>query len=168
MKLLSRTVLTIYLFVLLWLVLFKFSSNPLSVLSNYQTRSLNLIPFAGTSLSNLHQIVYNVVIFVPLGLLLGVNLKVTDIRRKLTYICALTLGVEITQYAFAIGRTDITDVIANTLGGLIGLLLYDAVKRHIQSKKLDRFIVVAGAVLLILFFLLRTLVFRVKYHSYWV
>lgn len=165
MKILSRTVLAVYLLVLLWLVLFKFSAHPLTVLSNYHSRSLNLIPFAGTSFSNLYQIVENIIAFVPFGLLLSINLKATDLWRKLTYICALSVAVEITQYIFAIGNTDITDVITNTLGGLIGLLLYDATNKHIESKKLDRFIVTVSAALLIIFILLRTLVFRVKYHS---
>ena len=166
MKILSRTVLTYYLLVLLWLLLFKFSSHPLSVLSSYQTRSLNLIPFANTTLSNLHQIVYNIIALVPLGLLLGVNLKETKFWRKLIYIFALSVAVEITQYIFAIGRSDITDVIANTVGGLIGLLLYASVMKHVESEKLDRIIVVVVAVLLIMFTLLRTLVFRFKYHSH--
>ncbi len=164
MKRLSRTVLAVYLIVLLWLVLFKFSSNPLLVFSSYKTRSLNLIPFADTSQSNLYQIADNVLIFIPFGLLLSVNLKATDFKRRLTYIGALSVCVEITQYVFAIGRTDITDVIANTSGGLIGLLFYDAVKKHIRSEKLNRLIDVVGAVLLILVILLRTFIFRIKYQ----
>ncbi len=166
LKILSRTVLTVYLLVLLWLVLFKFSAHPFSVLSNYQRRSLNLIPFAGTSHGNSYQIVENVIAFIPFGLLLSINFKLTDFWRNLTYIFAFSIAVEIVQYIFAIGSTDITDVITNTVGGLIGLLLYDAANKHIQSEKLDQFIVVTGTVLLILFILLRTLVFRVKYHSH--
>jgi glycopeptide antibiotics resistance protein len=166
MNLLSKTVLSIYLIVLLWLVLFKFSAHPLSVLSNYQRRSLNLIPFAGTSLSNLYQIIENVIAFIPFGLLLNINFKEINFRRKLAYICALSIIIEITQYIFAIGSTDITDVITNTLGGLIGLLFYDAAVEDIKSKKVDEFIVLGNAVLLIVFILLRTLVFRVRYHSH--
>jgi glycopeptide antibiotics resistance protein len=164
MKILSRSVLTIYLLILLWLVLFKFSAHPLSVLSNYQRRSLNLIPFAGTSSSNLYQLVENIIAFIPFGLLLSINLKLTDFWRKLTYICAFSAAVEITQYVFAIGSTDITDIITNTLGGLVGLLLYDVANKHIQGEDLDRFIIVAGTILIILFIIFRTLVFRVRYH----
>jgi glycopeptide antibiotics resistance protein len=165
-KLLSKITLGIYVLFLLWLVLFKFSSNPISVLSNYQTRSLNLIPFAGTTQANFYQIIYNFIFFIPLGLLLSVNLKRTDFWRKLVYICAFSIAIEITQYIFAIGRTDITDVITNTLGGLIGLSLYETVTKRIESEKLDQFVTVIGTVLLIIFLLLRTLVFRVRYHSH--
>jgi glycopeptide antibiotics resistance protein len=155
-----------YLLVLLWLLLFKLASDPFSVLAQYQTRSLNLIPFAGTSKENLYQIIYNIIAFAPFGLLLSVNLKVTNFWRKLTYICALSFAVEITQYIFAIGRTDITDVITNTLGGLIGLLFYKACNKYIEEQKLDRIIVIVSAVLLILFILLRTLLFRVRYQAH--
>ena len=34
---------------------------------------------------------------------------------------AFSLAVEIIQFALAIGVTDITDIITNTLGGFIGL-----------------------------------------------
>jgi glycopeptide antibiotics resistance protein len=165
-KLLSKITLAIYALFLLWLVLFKFSSNPISVLSNYQTRSLNLIPFVGTTQANFYQIIYNFVFFIPFGLLLSVNFKRTDFWRKLAYICVFSIAIEITQYIFAIGATDITDVITNTVGGLIGLLLYEAVTKRIESETLDRFVIVIGTVLLIVFVLLRTLVFRVRYHSH--
>ena len=163
MKSLPRTVLAMYLFVLLWLVLFKFSADPLSVLANYHTRSLNLIPFAGVSRSNLHETAYNIVAFIPLGLLLSINLKQTDFWRKLTYIWVFSIGIEVVQFIFAIGRTDITDVITNTLGGFVGLGLYRIGKRYIDNEKLDRFIIGTLLVLMLIFLLLRTLVLRVKY-----
>jgi len=166
MKSLPRTVLAMYLLVLLWLVLFKFSSDPLSVLANYHTRSLNLIPFAGVARSHLHETAYNIVAFIPLGLLLSINLKQTDFWRKLAYICMFSIAIEIVQFIFAIGRTDITDVITNTLGGFLGLGLYRIGKRYIDSEKLDQFIVVTMLVLVILFLLLRTLVFRVRYQAH--
>lgn len=166
MKYLPRTVLSVYLVVLLWLVLFKFSAHPLSVLLHYQRRSLNLIPFAGSSQSNFYQVIGNIIAFIPLGVFLSINFKAIDFRRKLTYIFVLSVAIEITQYVFAIGSSDITDVISNTLGGLIGLLLYETVSKHIETKKLDQFIVVVSAVLLIILILLRTLVFRVRYHSH--
>ena len=162
MKSLSKTVFALYLLTLLWLVLFKFSFNISTILSSYQSRSLNLIPFASSSLRD---ILYNFVVFIPFGLLLSVNLRRTTIWRKLALIFALSLAVEITQFILAIGSTDVTDVITNTFGGFIGLTLYDLGNKHIDNEKLDKFIVATTMVLLILFLLLRTLVFHVRYHS---
>lgn len=165
MKTLPRTVLALYVLVLLWLVLFKFSSDPLSILSNFQTRGLNLIPFAGIS-GHLNEVLYNVVAFIPLGLLLDIKFRHSDFWRKLAYICMFSFAVEIIQFVFAIGRTDTTDVITNTIGGFIGLKFYEVAKRYIDNERLDRFITITILSLTILFLLLRVLVFRVRYQAH--
>jgi glycopeptide antibiotics resistance protein len=163
MKTFSKILLALYLLTLLWLVLFKFSFDFSSVLLEYQSRSLNLIPFLGIFEGNSREMIDNFVVFVPFGLLLGVNFKQVNMWRKLAIICAVSVAFEILQYVLAIGTTDITDVITNTLGGFIGLLLYDLGKKYIDDQKLNRFIVVAGAVLLILLLLFRFFVIRVRY-----
>jgi len=152
-KLLSKILSALYLLILLWLVLFKFSLNLSSVL-DYQTRSLNLIPFTDASRDNLRGWIYNVVIFIPFGLLLSVNLKQTNFWRKLACVFIFSLAIEIIQFVLMIGITDITDIITNTFGGFLGLVLYDLSNKYVDNKKTDRFIVVAGTILLILFILL--------------
>lgn len=159
-KIFPRSLLVAYLLVLAWLVLFKFSYDFSAVLSDYQSRSLNLIPFAG-GISR--ETIDNFIVFIPFGLLLGINFKRTDLWRKLSYIFIFSLATEIVQFVFAIGATDITDVIMNTSGGLFGLVFYDVGKKYIHSKKLDLFILIVGAVLLISLILLRVLVLRVRY-----
>ncbi len=138
MKELSKTLLAVYLLVLLWLLLFKFSIHPGSVIENYHVRVVNLIPFAGASKGNPLEVIYNVVAFIPLGLLLSVNFSQTAFRRKLLFILLLSTSVEVTQYMLAIGRTDITDVIANTFGGYLGLVLFDLSKKYVNREKLNR------------------------------
>ena len=140
----ARLLLAVYLLLLLWLVLFKFSTDLSSVL-NYRHRSVNLVPFKGAR-SDLGQTIDNFLIFIPLGLLLSVNFKRAGRRHKLLCVLALSLAVEALQFAFAIGATDITDVITNTAGGLFGVLVYDATTRRVDVRKLDRFICVAGSV----------------------
>lgn len=156
-----------YLLLLLWLVLFKFSSDPLSVVANYHTRSLNLIPFGGISRSHLSETAYNIIAFIPFGLLLGVNLRKSGFWCKLAYIGAFSIALETMQFIFAIGRTDINDVITNTLGGLAGLLVYRLVEKYIDNKKLDRCICVVGVALVVVFLALRILVFRVRYQAHY-
>jgi glycopeptide antibiotics resistance protein len=163
MKQVYKTLLAVYLLFLLWLVLFKFSSDPFSVLANYQSRSLNLVPFAGYSPGNVREMVDNFIVFVPFGLLLGINLKHAGFGRKLAYIFMFSAIAEIMQFVFAIGTTDITDVITNTLGGLFGLAAYGLASKYVDNKILDWFIVITLAVLLIVFTLLRFLVFKVRY-----
>lgn len=162
-KSLSKTLLAVYTLFLLWLILFKTSIDISSVLLNYQSRSLNLIPFAGYSPGNAGEMIDNLIVFIPFGLLLGANFKQITFWRKLSYVFMLSLVAEITQYIFAIGTTDITDVITNTLGGLLGLTLYAVGKRCVGSELFDRFVVAIVAILLIGLMLLRMLVFKVRY-----
>jgi glycopeptide antibiotics resistance protein len=162
-KSLSKTLLILYLLTLTWLVLFKFSFDLLSVLLDHQTRSLNLIPFAGFSQANFREVIYNFAVFIPFGLLLSVNLKRVNFWRKSAFVFIFSFTSELIQWVFAIGTTDITDMITNTLGGLFGLLLYDLSKKYVDNKKLDQFLTIIGIVLLVLFIFFRLFVFRVRY-----
>lgn len=166
MKKLPKVLLAVYHLVLLWLLLFKFSMHPGSVIANYHVRVINLIPFAGASKDNPLEILYNVFVFIPLGLLLSVNFSRISFRRKLLFILLLSSSVEMTQYVLSIGRTDITDVITNTFGGYLGLVFYDLAQKHVAREKLNRFIVLAGTVLTILPLLLRFFVLRFRYQSH--
>ena len=162
MKPLFKTVLALYLLTLLWLVLLKTSLDLSSVL-DLQMRSLNLIPFADFSRVSLRGMIDNLIVFIPLGLLLSVNFKRVSFWRKLAFVFIFSLTAEIIQFVLAIGVTDITDVVTNTLGGLVGLVLYGFGNKYVDRDKLDRFIVAVITVLLILFILFRFLVFRVRY-----
>jgi glycopeptide antibiotics resistance protein len=147
-KLLPKILLVLYLLILLWLVLFKFSVT-FPVLSDYNTRSLNLIPFADFSRNNFRDVLYNFVGFIPFGILLGVNLKRSGFWRKIVLVLMFSLVVEIVQLVFKFGVADITDVITNTFGGFIGLVLYGIGNWLIDTEKLDRLITTTGTILLI-------------------
>jgi glycopeptide antibiotics resistance protein len=153
-KILPRGLLALYLMVLIWLVLFKLKFNISSVL-NHHHRSLNLIPFAAPSIVNgavnYGEMILNCMFFIPFGLLLNVNFKKAGFLPKLTFILAFSLTAELIQYIFAIGATDITDVITNTLGGFLGLKLYDLSNKYINNEKLDRVIISVGMLLFLLF-----------------
>jgi glycopeptide antibiotics resistance protein len=142
-------------------VLLKLSIDVPAVLDHHM-RSLNLIPFAGSSQSH-SEMITNFVVFIPLGLLLSVNLKRTNFWRKLAFIFSFSLAAEVVQYVLAIGITDITDVITNTFGGFFGLVLYSLSNKYLDNEKLDRFIVVVGTILFVVLMLLRFFVFRVRY-----
>ncbi len=153
-KILSRGLLALYLVILIWLVLFKFSFN-ISSKVNYHHRSLNLVPFAAPSIVNgeinFGEMIYNCLFFIPFGLLLSVNFKKAGFLPKLAGILVFSVTAELIQYIFAIGATDITDVITNTAGGFLGLKLYEVSNKYVKSEKLDRVIISAGILLLVLF-----------------
>ena len=160
MKVLSWAIFAAYLLVLLWLVLFKFSYDPFAVIRDFQTRSLNLIPFAYSRNS---EMIANLVAFIPFGVMLGVNFKQVAWLYKIAVIFAFSVVVEIIQYCLAIGATDITDIIMNTLGGSLGLAFYIAVSKHTNERFLDRCILIAGTLILLTILCLRVFVFIVKY-----
>ncbi|WP_031526528.1 VanZ family protein [Dyadobacter crusticola] len=154
-KTVSRGLLAIYLVALIWLVLFKLTFS-IPYLLDGANRTLNLIPFGAPAIKNgrinYGEMIMNCVMFIPFGLLLSASFKKARFWPKLAIILAFSFVVELLQYLFAIGATDITDIITNTLGGFIGLQLYDLSNKYISSRNLDCTIIVLG-ILLLLFFL---------------
>ncbi|MCF0049225.1 VanZ family protein [Dyadobacter sp. LJ53] len=151
-KTVSRGLLVIYLVILIWFVLFKLTFSIPSLLAG-ANRTLNLIPFAAPAIKNgrinYGEMIMNCVIFIPFGLLLSASFKKAKLLPKLGFILAFSFIVELLQYIFGIGATDITDLITNTLGGFLGLQLYDLSNKYISSKNLDRAIIVIGILLLL-------------------
>lgn len=149
MKTLPKITISLYLLVLVWLVLFKFSVDLPAALTDNNMRILNLVPFADYSSGNIKELIYNFLVFIPFGLFLSTQLKQANIWQRLAVIFAFSFGAETIQYMFALGAADITDVISNTSGGLAGLLLYNLCRKYFQEKDVDNFVVTAGAVLLV-------------------
>jgi glycopeptide antibiotics resistance protein len=160
MRAVSRTLFAAYILILLWLVLFKFSYDPVGVIRNFQTRSLNLIPFA---YANKSEVISNIIAFIPFGVMLGVNFRDVAFKYKIAFIFAFSLAVEIIQYVLAIGATDITDLIMNTLGGFIGLSIYAVASKRTDDRTLDLGINLSGTLILLAILYLRIFVFIVRY-----
>jgi len=160
MRALSRMLFAAYLLVLLWLVLFKFSYDPIGVIRDFQTRGLNLIPFA---YANKNEVIANLIAFIPFGVMLGVNFRELVFKYKIAVIFAFSLAVEIIQYVLAIGAADITDVIMNTLGGLVGLSVYAFASKQTDDRTLDLGITLSGTLILLAILYLRIFVFIVRY-----
>lgn len=67
----------------------------------------------------------NIVAFMPLGFLLPLVFKRTGRLIVITLITLLTsTTAEICQYIFNVGGLDIDDVLLNTIGGVLGYLIY--------------------------------------------
>ena len=126
-----KILLVIYLILLIWQIIFKLN---FSISDIHEVRDINLIPFHYENVIEgdipLFEALLNVLVFVPLGFLLHVTAR-CDTKKEILTIAGLSLCFEIIQYVFAIGATDITDVITNTIGGIIGVSL--AV--YIKGKK---------------------------------
>ncbi len=117
-------------------ILFKlqFNINDLDTV-----RSINLIPFyydkeIGTAF-HLKEVLENLLIFVPMGIYLQMLLPKCRFHGKLIIIAGTSLLLEGAQYVLAIGRSDITDLITNFMGGLLGLALYGMMARLLKNRE---------------------------------
>ena len=112
----------IYLLFLVWIILFKvgFSLKELEA-----TRAYNLIPFHYEDGHNMgfhfSEVIDNVLIFIPVGVYLSLLFKKMSFWRRTALVFAISLVLECPQYILAVGRFDITDLITNTLGGIVGI-----------------------------------------------
>lgn len=80
-------------------------------------------------------IVGNVLAFVPFGIFLPIFSKRGDRLWRATYYSfELSLLVEVLQLITKVGSFDVDDLLLNTLGGLIGFLIYRYVA-HVQKGK---------------------------------
>ncbi len=150
---LTTALFIIYLIAICWILLFK-----LGVRFSYMgKRSVNLIPFSEPLILNTENIL-NVVIFVPLGVYAGILFKRWIFGKKLLFFFLLSLLVESLQYVLRVGAFDVTDLITNTLGGVIGLIIYKgldkAFNNRVKAQKFINKIAATGTVLMILLLVL--------------
>lgn len=126
-----------YFLALAWIILLK---GQLSLAGFGTYRNINLIPFQGSVIVNgkidFDEIIGNVFVFIPFGVFMGTLFPEKPFYLKILPAFFASLAFEILQYLFAIGATDITDLITNTLGGLIGLGIYFLLERFLGEKTL--------------------------------
>lgn len=120
------------------------------------TRNYNLIPFhtiweyiSGMSLTlALLNVLGNIVGFVPFGLYIQVIKKDKSFAKSFIIVLATSVLIELTQYIFAVGATDIDDVILNVFGGTIGILTYKILLKLLQDEdKTKTFITIASIII---------------------
>lgn len=124
-----------YLVALSWIVLLKME---FSIQSLGRFRGINLIPFAGSALANGRidwtEIGNNILIFIPFGIYLSMLKEAWPVLLKLIAVFCASLALEVLQYVFAFGASDITDLIGNTLGGVIGIALYQVLLLLVRDR----------------------------------
>lgn len=143
----------IYLSAITWIILFKMQFG-LPDMGNL--RRINLIPYSEPLIVNnridFSEIFMNALAFLPFGIYCGALFpKCSFWKRCLPFIGA-SLSYEILQFIFAIGRTDVTDFINNTLGGIVGLLMYivfcKLIKDEYKANKIILFFAIIGTVVM--------------------
>jgi len=134
-----------YLFCLYQITVFRYGIRPeLWAKKTSLLDGVNLTPLvytlklcgAHTMWPFVYNLLGNVVWFIPLGALLPVVLK----RRRAFWFFLMmgtlcSLSIELLQYVFVTGVSDIDDIIFNTIGTAVGYQLYVAVSGRSQSVR---------------------------------
>ena len=144
---LTNVLFVIYLLALLWILVFKLGVE-FSYMAN---RSVNLIPFGEPLMSNgkadFGEMILNALIFVPLGIYTGVLFERWNFWKRVRFIFSVSLVIEALQFLLKIGAFDVTDIITNTVGGVIGLVLYKSIEKALRNNsKAQKFVNVVAAI----------------------
>ncbi len=95
---------------------------------NHPYVPMNLTPFIDVTFSRgdpMRQILLNILMTVPFGLLFPLVSQKPSFLRTLLFTFLLSLGIELIQPLLSINRSsDITDIITNVIGGVIGYIFY--------------------------------------------
>ena len=143
---LTRILALIYLILLTWIILFKMNFS----LEGYY-RSINLIPFSQSLIVNgrvnYSEIIQNIIAFLPLGIYICMLKGNWPFWKKILPLAGISLFFETFQYILAIGATDITDFINNTLGGILGIGIYVIFSKLLKSRdKADRIFIILAII----------------------
>ena len=139
---------------LTWIIIFKlqFSFENLPHIKN-----INLIPFGQSVIVNgkidFGEIIQNALAFIPYGLFIHVLREEKSLLKQFIPIICTSLIFEMIQFVFAIGASDITDMISNSLGGIIGIAIAVSISK-VSKKGWIKFINIIsfiGAIILTLF-----------------
>ena len=126
----------IYMLVLTGIVLFKLPFY--SPVISDGIRVINLVPLMGSFGDNgtlgLREIADNIMIFIPFGVYISVLKSEWPFMKRVLSVAGLSLTFEAAQFVFALGRTDVTDILSNTFGGVIGICIYALALRILKNK----------------------------------
>lgn len=132
----------IYVIFLLRITFFKqVTLNNLFSAIGASERTISVIPFksiydmavSNTSIGRIiENVVGNIVLFIPFGMIFPI---ISNKKRKGVLCAAIifSLLIEITQLLFALGSTDVDDLIFNVLGAYIGYFVSDKIRKLFKS-----------------------------------
>jgi glycopeptide antibiotics resistance protein len=158
----TKLIFGIYCLLLIWVVIFKISISWEEVRMLAGSRSFNWIPFyydcTGSYSVLRRETLLNVVVFLPFGVYLKMLGK--PMGKTILWGFLVSASFELVQFIFSLGATDITDLIANTMGVVIGALGYAVARMLFKTKKkLDRLINILALVAMALFALVMAVLF---------
>lgn len=145
--LLINTTMYIYLSFVLYFTLMPIIIS-LPFIFNHPYTSMNLVPFIDVTSGRgdfIRQIVLNVIMTIPFGFLFPIVKKNSNLIKTILCTFLLSLSIEMLQPLInGFRSSDITDLITNVLGGIIGYIMYLILRpiiikvlNYIKDKKIN-------------------------------
>lgn len=119
----------VYVILLAWIILWKLEVPFIGAVG---TGHIKLVPFVASgpdTASEPLEVAANLLFFLPFGMYLGLLRPSWSRWKHAGAIAAASLLLEVSQYVLAVGSSDVTDVIANTAGGAVGVLAIGFLRR---------------------------------------
>lgn len=112
-----KVLLGLYILIILWITLFSRTQGTVRIF-----RGL----FWEIEMGYWNNIIQNILLFIPLGFLIGG-------KRGIIAGLLLSIGIELTQYIAVLGYCELDDVLNNTIGAVIGALLFKKYGKRIEQ-----------------------------------
>ena len=138
----------LYIIALIWVIIFKCNNveslhiDINKAMTIKERLAYKIVPFQYTfnsifvegSFLEAIALIFNIVCFLPTGLLLSCFLK-----RKYVMLIGfgISFGFEVFQLFSAWGGPDMSDIVLNVIGVLCGILLYDFLIKRLKSKVIN-------------------------------
>ena len=101
-----------------------------------EIREYNFTPFWSYSRPDLLiENIMNVVVFIPVGLLLGIAFKQMTWWKALLIGCGISVTIESLQFFFMRGFSEVDDVMHNTLGCILGYILVKGASLMVKGSR---------------------------------
>jgi glycopeptide antibiotics resistance protein len=78
----------------------------------------------------------NVMVFIPVGLLLGIAFKQMTWWKAFLIGCSISISIESLQFWFMKGFSEVDDVMHNMVGCIMGYIIYSILVRIFTNTKL--------------------------------
>ena len=134
----------VYLFILSWVIVAKMDwnllkSSNLSWINHPRVllhpgitwRTVNLIPY---SHFDIVEVLLNILFFIPFSFYIKMLYPKSSVFRAIILAFILSLTYESIQYVLTIGFPDVTDLIDNTLGAILGVIIINIISVIFREK----------------------------------
>jgi glycopeptide antibiotics resistance protein len=130
----------LYALFLVWAILWKCGAP---YIGDGSYRAISLVPFSGNTRWEME---FNLAVFVPFGFLLSAVAEKRGIIKLIGVTLLASLALEVAQYILAVGRSDVTDLLLNTVGGAVGIAACWILQK-LFGRYADKVVLAAGIVI---------------------